>query len=34
MKVKELIKLLQECDSEKDVYYDSYSEGIHGYFGS
>jgi len=29
MKVKELIELLQKCDPEKDVYYDSYSEGIH-----
>ena len=29
MKVKELIKLLQECDQEKEVYYSSYSEMIH-----
>lgn len=28
MKVKELIKLLKECDQEKEVYYSSSSEGI------
>lgn len=28
MKVKELIKLLKECDQEKEVQYSSYSEGI------
>ena len=28
MKVKELIKLLKECNQEKEVYYNSYCEGI------
>jgi len=29
MKVKELIELLKKCDPEKEVYFSSYSEGIH-----
>ena len=28
MKVKKLIELLKQCNQEKEVYFDSYSEGI------